>query len=170
MSLETPISLMDEANIIQGILDAWAQGHGGDAKIMANLRHLWEEILRLSDQPRIMVCYTGEIARGGFNIANRNHRVDRQWTVVVMRGHGFRNLMAESRDGIEIPFYTVIETIRDMIRCITNISEEFPLDYKAIQPLPNAGPSPNASALMDCFQITFSTANDIPGVSLIAPT
>ena len=136
---------------------------------MANLRHLWEEISATNDgKPSIFIVYTGETARGGFNQANTLHRVDRQWMVVVMRGHGFKNLMADKGDQT-LSFYDVIETIRHLLRRMTNISEEFPIDYKGIEPMGNIGMNQSQNVFLDGFQIKFSTANDIPVVDENTP-
>jgi hypothetical protein len=161
--LTNPPTITDQANALGSLLDEWAKPRGGSAKVMANIRHLWEELFVVSDSPRLLVVCEGEQARGGFDNANTLHRVDRQWTVVIVRGHGFLNLVADSAREAE-PFLTSVETVRDIIRCIIGLSEEFPIDYKGFKPLPNIGGSPGVNVFMDAYAIDFSTANDIPAV------
>lgn len=172
MSLAVQITIANAANLLKQHLDLWANPRGGTVKVMANLRHLWEEVFVVAETsaPRILICYTGEIPRGGVT-SNTLYRVDRQWMVVVVRGHGFKNLMAEPEGESEI-FYDSVETIRDLIRVLLNISdeEEVPnIVYKGIKPLPSLGPTPTANVFLDAFSIEFTTANDIPAVTATAP-
>lgn len=160
MSLTVPPKISDQAEIIRQVLAEYTDTRGGYSKVMANMAHLWEELFVVSEKPRCLVVYNGEDSRGGFNQANTLHRVDRQWQVVVVRGHGFKNLMSEGTE----PFYDSLETIREIIRKLLNISEEFPIDYKAIKPLPNVGTGQTANVFMDAYLISFSTANDIPAI------
>ena len=165
MSLPTPPSITEQAQYIGGAIASWAEPRGGSVKVMANMRHLWEEIYLLSEAPRVLVAFNGEVSRGGFNLANRLHRVDRSWMVVIMRGHGFRNAMSEQGPTTkEEPFYDCVEIVREILRTITVITEEFPIDYKSIRPLPGSGPNNSANVFMDAFVLEFSTANDIPDV------
>jgi hypothetical protein len=162
--LTGPISITTEATLIKTQLDTWLTQYGVTATIMANLRHLWESINQANGQPSVFICYTGEAARGGFAQANTLHRVDRQWTVVILRGHGF---LTKSMKEIPVApaFYDIVEACRWQLIKMTTVSEEYPIDYKAIRPMSNVGPSPAANVFLDAFQIEFSTANDIPTVS-----
>lgn len=164
MPLDQPITITQAANAIGYWLEAWAEPKGGKVKVMMNMAHLWEEIYEVNDAPRILICYNGEVSRGGFPHANVLHRVDRQWIVVVMRGHGFKNLAAEAQGSIEA-FYDSVEAVRDRLRVMGSITEEFPIDYKSTKPLPNAGRvGPSGNVFLDAYAIEFSTANDIPRV------
>lgn len=157
-----------EAARIKEQLDTYAVPRGGYCKVMANQRHLWEEIYVVSDSPRILICYMGENARGEYEGGQRTrmHRVDRKWTVVVMRGHGFKNLLTgEGLTGTQEDFYDSVETVRDGCRVMNNISEEFPVNYRSITPLPNVGPTQTANVFMDAYAIEFTTANDIPEIT-----
>ena len=172
MSLPAPISITDQANMIGQYLDEWAQPLGGSAQIAANMRHLWENILDHAKKeeraPLIIICFNGEKSRGAFAQANTMHRVDRDWCVVVMRGHGFKNKIAKSDDTSD-DFYTACETIRDRCRVLMSISEEFPVDYKAMRPLPGIAVPGAANVFIDAYEISFSTANDLYAVVNEAP-
>ncbi len=159
------ITIAQEAQMIMTQLNTYAKPRGGTVKVLANMRHLWEEIFLLADNPRILICYTGETARGEYAGGQRTnlHRVDRSWQVVIMRGHGFSNLLTGQDAGKE-DFYDSVETVRDGIRVLKSISQEFPVDYKSIRPLPSAAPSQTANVFMDAFVIEFQTANDIPAI------
>jgi hypothetical protein len=161
MSLNRPPSIKEQAGIIQQVMAEYTDPRGGYAKVLANQRHLWEELVDPNiEKPRVLIIYNGESSRGGFNQANTLHRVDRQWMVVVVQSHGFKNMMTE---GVE-PFYDSLETIRELLRGILNISEEFPIDYKSIKPLPGVAQTNTANVFLDAFSIEFSTANDIPAL------
>lgn len=167
--LAAPPTIAQQAQQIGYQLAQWAEPKSGEVRVMANMRHLWEHIMMASDKPRILVCFTGEVSRGG-NEANTLHRVDRSWSVVVIRGHGFDfdptasgvTNTGETTDA----FYDHVETIRDLIRIITSVSEEFPIDYKAIKPVAGAAPTQASNVFLDAYEISFQTANDIAAISL----
>jgi hypothetical protein len=167
--LSAPPSISQQAQHIGAQLATWAEPKGGEVRIMANMRHLWEHIMMASDKPRLLVCFTGEVSRGGEDLRYL-HRVDRSWSVVVIRGHGFDlDPTAEGATNTGTPvdaFYDNVETVRDLIRVITSISEEFPVEYKAIKPVAGAAPTPASNVFMDAYEITFTTANDIGAISL----
>ena len=137
--------------------------------MLANMRHLWEEIFMIEDSPRILICYTGETARGEYEGGGRTEmrRVDRSWQIVVMRGHGFDNLVdnPESMAAGKEDFYDSVEIVRDGIRCMINVSEEFPVNYRSIRPLPSAAPTQTTNVFMDAMVIEFTTANDIARIN-----
>ena len=163
--------------IAEWLYNSFAKERGGTVKVMPSMKHLWSEIYdRKKDEPTILIVWNGETSRGGFNVANTLHRVDRQWLVIVLRGHGWRNLEAPSDVLVPTPsentrqyedFYDTVECLRDKIRVMLSISEEFPIDYKstnAMPGLPMIGQSGNL--FIDGYQISFSTANDIPAITL----
>lgn len=164
-----------QAQMICYQMSQFAEPRGGYVKVLANMKHLWEEIFIADDRPRILICWAGERARGGFNQANTLHRVDRDWIVAAIRGHGFANLMAEGvgqkdTPGYIDPFYRDCQILRDQCRILLNITEEQPPDYKGMEPLPSIAPyGPAANVFLDGYAIKFSTANDIPAVTDIEP-
>lgn len=164
MPLPAPVSISQAAQIIKEQLDDWAGAKGGSTKIIANVAHLWEELEVATDKPRVLICYTGEEARGDYERRGYLRRVDRQWQVVVVRGHGFKNRVAEGAGNADA-FYDVLEQIREKVRVILNISEEFPIEYLGMEPLPNLGPSQKANVFLDAVSMRFTTANDIPAIS-----
>ncbi len=89
-------TVREDALAIKTQMEVFATPRNGTVKIMANMSHLWEEIYNngiVNENPRILIVWTGEIARGEYAGGDRTklHRVDRQWNVVIMRGHGFKN-------------------------------------------------------------------------------
>lgn len=178
MSVKNEIFTVNiEANVIADWLTLWANPRGGEVKICSSLAHLWQEVysLQFMDQARILICYNGEKSRGEFNNANTLHRVDRQWKVVVMRGNGFKNLTAEGigqtgTPGSIDPFMDDVENVRDLIRVLSNITNEPPVDYKATTPMPPITPiGATGNVFVSGSQIEFSTANDLQAVVDIAP-
>jgi len=122
----------------------------------------------LDDTPRILICYMGSKARLSFEQKDTAHREDRQWMVVVIYGKGFASQLAEQQAGMIESVYDSVESLRDLIRTMLNVSEEFPLSYNGIEPMANIL-GPNASFFIDADAISFSTANDIGVVSLTNP-
>lgn len=147
-------------------LENWATPKGGRVKVVVNLRHLWEEIYQVGDVPTVLVCYVGETPRGSFDEQDFWHRVDRQWSVVVMRGHGFtRNLMPDKvGETTPEPFYDTVEQVRDLVRSMRSISSDPLVNYKGMAPLPGVAVPGQANVFLDSYELKFSTANDIPEI------
>ena len=160
-----------QCQMIASWLNEWANPRGGTVKVKANPSHFWEEIYVVDETPRILIVCNGEVARGGFEQANTKHRVDRQWLVAVIRGHGFNPLISEGQGQPNTPaaidpFLKDVQVIRDGLRQLTNISEEPPIDYKGFDPMPSVVPyGPKGNVFADGYAIKFSTANDIPAIS-----
>lgn len=152
-------------------LDAFAQPRGGVTKIMHNQRHMWEELTTLPKDetaPRILIMYSGETARGGFEEAHLLNRVDRLFDMVVIRGRGFKNAAMDDplSGGVVEPFSDSIETVRDLVRSMLNLSAENPIWYVSTKPLSSVLPSREASAFLDGMVLQFSAATDIPAIRI----
>ncbi len=164
MSLPAPVSISNQANQIQTVLETWAQPKGGTAVVASNTTDAWVQSYQSSQKPLILISYLGEQSRGDFSVANRNHRVDRAWSVLVKRGRGFNanrgDSLIETKFNAE-PFYDSVETVRELLRCMIGISEEIPIDYRAIRA------KSQGSDIIDAYEISFSTANDIPAIQRI---
>ena len=160
MALPTPITIAEEAALIQAQLQAFVATFGGTASVVSNLREWWNQAATNSDSPRILICYMGEDSRGSFSQIAPWHRVDRKWSVAVTRGRGFyanRGDSLLSADIPESPLFDIVETVRDIIRAMQTISEETPSpDYRGIKPMQLG------NIVVDGFEISFTTANDIP--------
>lgn len=171
MSLPARIKISDQANTLANWIDQWMTPYKGSVEVMANLRHLYEAVfgMGVNNAPKALICYNGETARGGFDERNTLDRVDREWVVVLLRGHGFRNAMSRQEPGQEIAFYDAVEQLREIIRRVTSISEEFPIDFKSIRPLPGVAQPNAANVFLDGYAIEFTTANDIPKITKVAP-
>lgn len=168
-SLTAPVTADVQAEQMAMYLDnEYAQERGGTVKVMESMWHLWEEILLATDAPRVIICCTGENVRGSFAEQDQWHRVDRQWTVAVVRGHGFRNLMPGEEGDPPASVETLtksIETVRDLVRSLTGVSEEFPINYKGWKNLPAVARPGTANVFVAGATIEFSTANDIPEIT-----
>ena len=164
--LAQPPSISQQAQQIVDLLKPYAQKSGGFADVVSNLQMLWAQASMANDRPRILVCYNGEQIRGDFAVAAFNHRVDRQWIVAITRGRGWNINRGDSlykTAGNADPFYDVVEEVRELIRTMVGISEEWPLDYKRLSPMASGNKA------LDSYAIEFSTANDIPGITLTNP-
>lgn len=166
------ISIAQQANQIGVWLTEQTQGSEAVVDIVANQRHLWEAVFSMATntKPRILICFNGETARGGFNERNTLCRVDREWVVAVMRGHGFKHAMNkdEPKENLATSFYDDCEAIRQLLRRMTSISAE-PLDYSTMKPLPGIAQPGTANVFLDGYLITFTAASDIPALTNLAP-
>lgn len=166
MPLDAPIKISQQAKNLQAVLQQYAAQRGGMAVVASNLKELWEQASISNDQPRILICYDGEVARGDFASRSALNRVDRSWKVAVIRGRGFSSERGDSLIYGVVnapPFYDVVEDVRDQIRSILNISEEFPVEFMAIRPLSQG------TMILDAYTIEFTTANDIPAILIDEP-
>jgi len=166
MALAAPITISQEANLIQANLQEWVGQWGGSAEVVSNLRELWNQAALNSQSPRILVVYNGEVARGSFEQISRYHRVDRSWLIAVTKGRGYfsnRGASLSEHAQIEMPLFDVIENVRDLVRFMDYISEETPHpDYRSIKPMQLG------NLVVDGYLIEITTANDIPS-NLITP-
>lgn len=166
MSLPAPVSISNQASQIVARLSQWAEPLGGIAIVASNLKDNWKQSYQSSQKPLILVAYMGEDSRGDFPVMNRNHRVDRKWSVIIKRGRGF---LVNRGDSLNVgnqqvePFYDSVEKIRELLRTMIGISEEIPIDYRSIRPV-----SQN-SEIIDSFEILLTTANDIPAIQQFNP-
>lgn len=160
MALPQPITISDEATLIQDKLQEWVSQYGGVASVVSNLRDFWNQSAINSQTPRILICYMGETARGSFSQISPWHRVDREWLIAVTKGRGYypnRGAGLTDSTSTETPLYDVVETVRDIVRSMQTISEETPSpDYRGITPMQLG------NLVVDGFQIKITTANDIP--------
>lgn len=155
---------------LRDALANYLKGHGGredDARVMANMKHLWEHLYVVQDRPRFLIVWNGEELRGSVDYRDTDNRVDRRFAVVAVRGQGFAD---PASGGKELPFVDVMEDVRDLVRSLTGISEEFPASYLGCKPLPNILPDKIQNAFADAYMAEFGTANDIPAIQDNVPT
>lgn len=156
------MSIAYQATALKDLLEAWAQPKGGVAKVASNLKDMWAQASQSSQKPIVLVCYTGENVRGPFATGAVCHRVDRQWTVAVVRGRGFApvrgSTLTESIGNVE-PFYDSVEAVRELIRNARELTAEPPIDYKSVRPMQLG------TLIIDGYLIEFSTAVDLTQVT-----
>ncbi len=149
-------------------LHDWAKERGGYAKFLPNMRHLWEELLEPSDVARIYPVFATEQMRAS-QALDRDYRCDRMWKVAVVKGRlGFQH-PAGGTMGDAVQFLKDVTDIRDHVRIMLGMSEEFPIDYKRTEPLESIYPTKAMNVFGDGYLITFSSANNVPEIGLQAP-
>lgn len=166
MPLAALLKISEQAVIMRDQLNEWANPKGGRCVIMATQRHIWEELADLTtaannEGPRLMlICSGADLRLLGEPDCRRE---DRHWQLVIVRGRGFYKDPL-SGHAVE-PFTDSIEALRDLLRCITSVSdeEETPsLKYRGWKSLSSILPGKEASAFADGAVIDFDTANDLP--------
>ena len=161
MSLPVPPLISDQATQISAWIGGYVTDMGGVSVVASNLRDMWNQASQANDRPIVYVCWLGDQARGG-DIARWVHRVDRQWGILVKRGRGFfanRGDSLNQTKGNAIPFYDVVEGVRDRIRQILSISEEGLVEFNS------ARPQQLGSEILDAYLLTVTTANDLPTIT-----
>lgn len=163
MNTQAALPIAFQANSIQAILQQYVAPFGGVASVVSNLKDLWSRPYNSSQSPRALVCYMGERIREQFSVAAILHRVDREFAVAITRGRGFYVNRGDSlsQNMQEIPFYDVVESVRDLIRSINSICpvEELPIDFKTIRPMNNG------NLVIDGYIIEFSIGSPLPELS-----
>lgn len=133
------------------------QSVDGACVMVSNTREMWQLASNDSQKPIIYVCWGGEDPwSSNANISAVTHRVNRSWILGVKQGRGFKSNRGESLKGF-IPF---VEQVRDTMRSMLGISEDFGNDYSGIKPWSQG------SLVIDGYLITFGTKNDLPNILL----
>jgi len=156
------MSVARQADAIRESVQEWAEENGGTVLITSNLRDLWAKASQSSQKPCLLICFTGERARGPFGTAAVSHRVDRSWTVAVVRGRGFASTRGDTLTqsvGNVDPFYDALESVRDLLRNASELTAEDVVDYKSIRPMQLG------TLIIDGYLIEFTTANDLAKVT-----
>lgn len=158
----TNTTVAQAALIIKAQLETFAAPRNAYVKILANTAHVWEELNDSNDRARILIIFTGEEARGSYELRGTWHRVERNWQVIVVRGHGWKSVLAEGKGDAEA-FYDVLEGVRDCLRILLNVGQEWPpMKYIGMEPMPNiAQGGSSANVFMDSISLRFTTTNDI---------
>lgn len=162
--LPYPPSLDEMSRRIEATLGAWIQERGGTVKQIANAAHIWEEIpgdALTGFNPKLLFWFESEKAKGGLDRANKLGRVIRSWRVVLIRGHGWKNLVKGESEEQPESFLAALSSLRDVIRCQSDVTETPPVDYESLESLPNIAPGKASNIFVDSFQIRFMTENDI---------
>ena len=64
------------------------------------------------------------------------------------------------------PFYKVCQILRDKCRVLLTITEEPPIDYKGMEPIPSIAPyGASGNVFIDGYAVKFGTASDIPAIT-----
>lgn len=163
------MTVSEQANALQNLLDTWASQMGGEAIIVPTLAKLWDPQFISQTKPRILIAYNGENIRSRYGVPDNATaalgRVDRHWVVAVTRGRSWARRVG---DGLSttvqnaVPLYDVIEELRDLLRAMTQISDELPVDFEAIRPMPSMQ---TGQLYLDAFLVEFSTGVQLPLLS-----
>lgn len=163
----TPITIASQFQTILQVVQPYVQQlDAGIAIVCADLVHLWANLWKQSQKTRILIMFNGEDIRGPFATASVLSRVDRKFLVVVSRGRSYnvtdRGAPLYEGIGNELPLFTVVEQVRDILRGIQWDTTwcENPDDYKGIIPF---GTPPGI--VIDALQIEFSIGTNLPPVS-----
>jgi hypothetical protein len=164
MSLKSQPSIALTASTIKDWLALKYSKSGWTASVdvVSNLRDLWNQAAINSQEPRVLICYGGSTARGNFGDLAVWNREDREFLVAVTRGRGYaanRGDTLTGGDTEQVPFYTVVETVRDWLRelgpCIT---QEDLIDYRGVTAMQMG------NLVVDGYLIKFTVAADLPQI------
>lgn len=150
--------------ILQNVIQPWAaQQNAGRSVIASGTHDMWTQAFVATQKPGVVMAFVGDEARGSFELAAATHRGDFTFNVVLVRGRG---LTSQRGDSLVTtvqnadPFYNLMESLRDKIRSITNISQEQFVDYKNTKSAVDIAES--YGNRVDSYVIEFSVAQDYP--------
>ncbi|MDE2097602.1 MAG: hypothetical protein KGL39_10175 [Patescibacteria group bacterium] len=150
-----------QANFIQSVLYDYASSNGGDCQVVSNMKDMWMQANQSSQKPTIYITWIGESPwSSNANISAVTHRVSRDWKVGIKRGRGFQPIRGTtlSKTTSVIPFFDVVEDVRDLIRSELGISEDAGIDDVKVSEWQLGG------LVMDGKLISFTTKNDLPTI------
>lgn len=156
-----------QANYIVSVLSTYATANGGQCQQVPTMRDMWMQAYQSSQKPMIYVTYTGEQPWSSSTmIAALTHRVTRHWVVGIKRGRGFQPVRGATLTTTTsvIPFFDVVEDVRDLIRSTLGISEDNGIDDLKITEWQLG------TQVMDGKLISFTTKNDLPNIEMTANT
>lgn len=160
MDYENQIS--DIANFIAGELLTYAQSLAGDCQIVFNPQDLWMQSAQDSQRPMLYICWMGCTPwSSNANISAATHRVSNDWCVRVKQGRGFsaqRGSTLSKPVGNAGNFYNVVSMVANKCRAMLGITQDTIIDFKGIKPVKLGG------QIIDCFDVEFSTKNDLPTI------
>jgi len=164
MSLPAPPLISQQSlQIVQQITNYLTTNQiAGKCVAASNYRDMWEQASQSTANAIIYVCWNGDSPRGPAEIMRWTHRVDRDWALLVKRGRGFYSTRGDSLNqtkGNEIPFYDIVEGVRDSMRCILSLSEEGLVEFNGVRPWQLG------SQILDAYLLAFRTANDMPTIT-----
>ena len=140
--------------ILQQVLQEYVVSINGTVGVASNVQDLWYQSSQSSQKPIIYICYAGETAWSNSNLSALTHRVSRNWIVRVKQGRG----VTARRGDTVLEFVTIVEEVRDVLRTMQGISQDFGIDYEGTKYV-RLGDS-----VMDAYDIAFSTKNDLPQI------
>lgn len=130
-------------------------GPTGNTAIASNLADLWNQSQQDSQSPMAYVCYMGESPwSSNDKIAAVTHRVKRNWVVRIKQGRGY----TANRGETVLEFVSIVELVRDTVRAMYGVSESYGIDNVEIKPV-RLG-----DQVIDCYDVLFSTKNDLPPI------
>ncbi len=144
-----------QLNIIVNVLQTWAVQYNATVIPVSNVQDLWSQSSQTSQKPTVYVCFSGETPwSSNANISALTHRTSREFIVRVKQGRGFTAVRGET----VYSFVTIVEQVRDTIRSMLGISQDFGVDYAGTKYV-RLG-----SQVIDAYDLTFSVKADCPQI------
>ena len=149
------VSIAQQCNIIKGIVNDIAVAQSGICIVAENIEE--SKLIGYNNVigPKCLIAFIGEEAVGGSDVSELLDMTRRYFDILVTRGRLQCDPLTSpltTQQGIVMPFYDLIETIRDQVRSI-----EWPTPM-CINPCEYLGtkPVPPDNGLIDSYIISIS--------------
>jgi hypothetical protein len=134
--------------------------YGGLCEVVDDEDLMWRQAFQSSQKLMVYVTWGGDVPWGTFNLAGVTHRVVRQWILGIKRGRGYKETRGDtfSTTTSVPPFADVVGLVRDFVRTMLGISEDYGTDNVTVKKWSQG------SQVMSGMLVTFSTQNDLPAI------
>lgn len=162
------VGISDMANIIKDTLNDYCGQQGGVAVIAADPHEKLMIGYNNAVGIKCLICFVGEESDGDASISDATGRVKRDFDIIIQRGKILsepRNTSLTTHNGPARDFYSQVEEIRDLCRCIIWPTPfvHNPANYNSLRPGQSDG------WLMDSYILSFSLLTQIGRVAVNPP-
>lgn len=156
----TDSQISNQSSFIADQIAGLIEPFGGVCQVVDDENLMWMEAWKSSQNLIVYVTWTGDTPWGPVLNAALTHRVKRDWLVGVKRGRGYQPVRGDtfSRTTSVPPFADMVDMVRNFIRAMTGISEDFGVDNVTVTKWSQG------NLVMSGRLIRFSTQNDLPAV------
>lgn len=160
MSNWTDGQISTMANFIADQIEGLIGPYGGISQVVDDEEMMWAQAYQSSQKLIVYVTWGGDVPYGTFNLAGITNRVTRQWIIGIKRGRGFTSSRGDtfSKTTNTPPFADVVDGIRNFVRAMIGISQDYGTDNVIIKKWSQG------AQVMSGKLLTFTTQADLPAV------
>ena len=158
----TDNQISNQLNFIADSISTLIQPYGGVCQVVDDENKMWTQAWQSSQKLIVYVTWGGDKPWGPMALAGVTHRVTREWILGIKRGEGYTAVRGDtfSKTTAVPPFADMVDIIRNFVRGMIGISEDFGTDNV------NVKKWSQGAMVMSGRLLTFTTQNDLQAVLL----